>query len=202
MQFARDLLNNAAALARKATQPEFTAPQVQAGQVEQAGSGRQQGEGGSSIQIPSLPLNPIQSIEVRVQRFKQLLLASPVDVEQLRRLAFHGIPDQDNLRALTWKVKSCVNISAPSLVHATCCDPRPCQPQRKTNSPCGCSACPHTCPAVLAAGQTGRTGWASVGWTNVQAFLRHSCAGQQASAHNSSFRGVTSPGATCPHSRT
>jgi hypothetical protein len=31
-----------------------------------------------------------------------------VDMRQLRRLAFHGIPDRDGMRATAWKVRTCL----------------------------------------------------------------------------------------------
>jgi hypothetical protein len=43
-------------------------------------------------------------VEARVSRFKQELLASRIDMVALRSLAFHGVPDKDGLRAITWKV--------------------------------------------------------------------------------------------------
>lgn len=46
-----------------------------------------------------------QSLESRVHDFKQVLLASKIDLTELRRLAFHGIPDKDGVRAITWKVR-------------------------------------------------------------------------------------------------
>lgn len=43
-------------------------------------------------------------LESRVSRFKQQLLASRIDLHELRRLSMQGIPDKDGLRAITWKV--------------------------------------------------------------------------------------------------
>lgn len=40
----------------------------------------------------------------RLRRFEDVLRARKVDVRQLRRLAFHGIPDKDGMRATAWKV--------------------------------------------------------------------------------------------------
>lgn len=45
-------------------------------------------------------------VEARVSRFKQELLASRMDMDALRSLAFYGVPDKDGLRAITWKVSS------------------------------------------------------------------------------------------------
>lgn len=47
---------------------------------------------------------PTVPIEARISRFKQELLASRINLDELRRLAFQGIPDKDGLRAMTWKV--------------------------------------------------------------------------------------------------
>lgn len=52
----------------------------------------------SSVSRPTVPL------EARVSRFKQELLASRINLDELRRLSFQGIPDKDGLRAMTWKV--------------------------------------------------------------------------------------------------
>jgi hypothetical protein len=55
----------------------------------------------SPAQVPTRPTVPI---EARISRFKQELLASRINLDELRRLAFQGIPDKDGLRAMTWKV--------------------------------------------------------------------------------------------------
>ena len=52
-----------------------------------------------SVSITSV----VQPVEVRAQRLKLELLASNINIHNLKRLAFNGIPDQDNLRAITWK---------------------------------------------------------------------------------------------------
>jgi hypothetical protein len=59
------------------------------------------------LQASSSPVAPRPSvpIESRVSRFKQELLASRINLDELRRLAFQGIPDKDGLRAMTWKVR-------------------------------------------------------------------------------------------------
>lgn len=48
-------------------------------------------------------------------RFKQELLASRINLDELRRLAFQGIPDKDGLRAMTWKVESWMSWAAVTL---------------------------------------------------------------------------------------
>lgn len=47
---------------------------------------------------------PYVPVEARVSQFKQELLASRINLDELRRLAYQGIPDRDGLRAMTWKV--------------------------------------------------------------------------------------------------
>lgn len=42
----------------------------------------------------------------RLRRFEEVLNANRVDLRLLRKLAFHGIPDKDGLRATAWKVHS------------------------------------------------------------------------------------------------
>ena len=89
---AKDLLDNVAKLTirQDAAQPRPPAPVLlQASQAVPA-------------QASSRPTVPI---EARVSRFKQELLASRINLDELRRLAFQGIPDKDGLRAMTWKVR-------------------------------------------------------------------------------------------------
>jgi hypothetical protein len=58
-------------------------------------------------------------VESRISRFKQELLASRINLDELRRLAFQGIPDKDGLRAMTWKVQCHAAAAAASAqVHA------------------------------------------------------------------------------------
>jgi hypothetical protein len=54
-------------------------------------------------------------LESRVSRFKQQLLASRIDLHELRRLSMQGIPDKDGLRAITWKVGAYLSASLPLL---------------------------------------------------------------------------------------
>ncbi|WIA33086.1 hypothetical protein OEZ86_006240 [Tetradesmus obliquus] len=58
------------------------------------------------LQASSSPVAPRPSVPVesRISRFKQELLASRINLDELRRLAFQGIPDKDGLRAITWKL--------------------------------------------------------------------------------------------------
>jgi hypothetical protein len=47
-----------------------------------------------------------QSVDARVAKFKRELLAETIDLAGLKRMACHGIPDKDGLRAITWKVRA------------------------------------------------------------------------------------------------
>jgi hypothetical protein len=87
---AKELLDNVAKLTirQDAGQPRQQAPILLQASVAPA-------------QVPSRPTVPI---EARISRFKQELLASRINLDELRRLAFQGIPDKDGLRAMTWKV--------------------------------------------------------------------------------------------------
>jgi hypothetical protein len=89
---AKELLDNVAKLTvrQDAGQPRPPAPillQASASPAQAPTSSR-----------PTVPL------EARISTFKQELLASRIDLDELRRLAFQGIPDKDGLRAMTWKV--------------------------------------------------------------------------------------------------
>lgn len=66
----------------------------------------------SSAEAP----RPYVPIESRISQFKQELLASRIDLDELRRLAFQGIPDRDGLRAMTWKVCQLVGLVAKYLL--------------------------------------------------------------------------------------
>lgn len=55
------------------------------------------GESGTSMSAVAEPES------VRLQRIKQELAGSCINVHALKRLAFHGIPDRGNLRGLIWK---------------------------------------------------------------------------------------------------
>lgn len=43
-------------------------------------------------------------LEVRLQRFRQVLAADRIDMDELRRLAMGGVPTQEGMRAVTWKL--------------------------------------------------------------------------------------------------
>ena len=51
----------------------------------------------------------------RLRRFTDVLGTKKIDLRQLRRLAFHGIPDKDGMRATAWKVRpsACMRIPNP-----------------------------------------------------------------------------------------
>jgi hypothetical protein len=86
---AKELIDKAAKLTLRQEGPRQPAPIVL--------------QASSSPQVP----RPTVPIEARVSRFKQELLASRINLHELRRLAFQGIPDKDGLRAMTWKVLDC-----------------------------------------------------------------------------------------------
>jgi hypothetical protein len=84
---ARDALAQASKLATE------KAAEIAARQKSQAAEGNGQ-------QLTSTAMPP----EARVARFKSALLATKIDLAELRRLAYNGVPDKDGLRAITWKV--------------------------------------------------------------------------------------------------
>ena len=43
--------------------------------------------------------------EARIRRFRGDLASARVDLSNLRRMAVHGIPDRDGLRAVAWKAR-------------------------------------------------------------------------------------------------
>ena len=52
----------------------------------------------------------------RLRRFEEELAANHINIKQLGRLAFHGIPEKEGLRATTWKV-CCPNILSHSVLY-------------------------------------------------------------------------------------
>ena len=66
------------------------------------------------------PSGSSPSHRARLRCFEQELAASPISMKQLRRLAFHGIPEKDGLRATTWKVHAAVSSNA-LLLPTKCC---------------------------------------------------------------------------------
>ncbi|GLC38907.1 hypothetical protein PLESTB_000460300 [Pleodorina starrii] len=67
-------------------------------------SGTPDRESPSTGLSPAASLSSVQSIEARVGRFKTELRGSHINLHNLKRLAFHGIPDCGNLRAIVWKL--------------------------------------------------------------------------------------------------
>lgn len=90
LQSAKELVDNVAKLTIRQDSLQGPAPQLL-----QASS--------SVTSSPGAP-RPTVPVEARVSKFKQELLASRINLEELRRLAFQGIPDKDGLRAMTYKV--------------------------------------------------------------------------------------------------
>jgi hypothetical protein len=74
----------------------------------------EQSAGGSEGPAPA-PAAGASSVAERVYRFKQELNASHINLHGLKRLAIHGIPDKDNLRAVVWKVSLALAVPAVSL---------------------------------------------------------------------------------------
>lgn len=105
-QAAKELLDNVA----KLTIRQHGAPRPPAPMILQASS---------SAEAP----RPYVPIELRVSQFKQELLASRINLDDLRRLAYQGIPDRDGLRAMTWKVRAVVTADAVILSHERMSNP-------------------------------------------------------------------------------
>jgi hypothetical protein len=93
MNFAKDLLGRAKDAVQDFQQRANSAPQPLEAQSAQA-----------STLLPNANIGSIQSVDARVSRFKQELLGSTINVHSLKRLAFHGVPDKDSLRATVWKL--------------------------------------------------------------------------------------------------
>ncbi|EFJ41677.1 hypothetical protein VOLCADRAFT_83978 [Volvox carteri f. nagariensis] len=96
MEYAKGLLNRAKELAVQ------TAQEIQ-GQRNVAQETR---EPPSTVLSPSASLSSptVQTIEARIGRFKTELRGSRINLDNLKRLAFNGIPDSGNLRATVWKL--------------------------------------------------------------------------------------------------
>lgn len=100
MQYARELLSQAIKKGEELSsnlQFSVPAPALPFTRAASSGSG---GEGGSHAPQGG----GASSLAERVYRFKQELNASRINLHAVKRLAFHGIPDKDNLRAIVWKV--------------------------------------------------------------------------------------------------
>ena len=57
--------------------------------------------------------------EARIRRFREDLTSALVDLGNLRRMAVHGIPDRDGLRAVAWKARSGLEIARACLALGT-----------------------------------------------------------------------------------
>lgn len=55
------------------------------------------------------PVTQCTAVDLSWHACRQELQASRINIDGLKRLTFHGVPDQDNLRATVWKV--CVFLS-------------------------------------------------------------------------------------------
>ena len=89
---------------------------------------------------------------VRVLRLKQELAGSCINIHALKRLAFHGIPDKDNLRGTVWKVSAPPSTQPPPL-HPFFVMPPYLRRPPHTHLPCGCcSCCWPICPRAQRSG--------------------------------------------------
>ena len=97
MQFAKELVTAAIAKGESAL---GSLPSISSLTINPAiRSSSQDGQA-----LPVASTSSAAPIENRVHRFKQELAASRINIHGLKRLAFHGIPDKDGLRAVVWKV--------------------------------------------------------------------------------------------------
>lgn len=101
MEYAKGLLSRAKELA------VHTAQEIQ-GQRNTVPELR---ESHSTVLSPSASLSSVQTLDARIGRFKSELKGSRINLDNLRRLAFNGIPDSGNLRAIVWKVRGSTSIS-------------------------------------------------------------------------------------------
>lgn len=102
-------------------------------------------------------------LAVRIGQFKDKLFANPIDLDALRKLAMHGIPDKDGLRAITWKLLLHYLPTDPGLWEQELADKREryrafCQeliidPKAKDGTSSGSVSEAHTAAASAAAGE-------------------------------------------------
>ncbi len=109
MQFAKELVT--AALQKSDTLAQLAASVTGGVVPTAAGLRNSSNNGGDGHQhhVPSssqLSVSSSPAVEARVQRFKQELAASRINIHALKRLAFHGVPDRDGLRITVWKVRA------------------------------------------------------------------------------------------------
>jgi hypothetical protein len=119
MQLAKGLLSKAKEVAAQTAQElqQRAQESLQKTWEQQQQRKASNGNSGSPPGPVNVPLAPaVQSVEVRAGRFRQELLASCINLQSIRRLAFDGVPDIDNLRTIVWKVNVCA-IHGPALRH-------------------------------------------------------------------------------------
>jgi hypothetical protein len=113
MDLARSLLATATTAAARAKE---LAAQAAAQAAERALS-----PSSSTADLPSAgtvetstSLPPVQPLEARVAQFQVELKGACINLHNLKRLAFNGIPDKGNLRATVWKVRARVDCTPHS----------------------------------------------------------------------------------------
>ncbi|GIL51493.1 hypothetical protein Vafri_7469 [Volvox africanus] len=95
MEYAKGLLSRAKELAAQ------TAQEIQG----QRYIAQDQREAPSTTLSPAASLSSsVQTLEARIGRFKLELRGSRINLDNLKRLAYNGIPDSGNLRATVWKL--------------------------------------------------------------------------------------------------
>jgi hypothetical protein len=120
------------------TQPLAQQQPLQHRRASAQGTGPQAGQG-QAIQASS-----VQSVDARVAKFKHELLSETIDLKEVKRMAFHGIPDKDGLRAITWKVRA-ARMPGPGSCRCSC---------SRWRSPCNCQE-PRLRPPPAAAAAAG-----------------------------------------------
>ncbi|KAG2498137.1 hypothetical protein HYH03_003895 [Edaphochlamys debaryana] len=94
---AAEVQNRVAQLDIQAAAARATSPSASSRDASQAGSV-------SANAGTTMTTGAVQSVESRVARFQAELRGSTINIHNLKRLAFHGIPDHGNLRATVWKL--------------------------------------------------------------------------------------------------
>lgn len=114
MQFARDLVSAALAKGESALRD---LPSIASIASISSASGAQR----STTDAPSTVLTTASAVpvEARVQRFRQELAASHINIHALKRLTFQGVPDTPGLRATVWKASLAVQRRGPGSRVAT-----------------------------------------------------------------------------------
>lgn len=73
------------------------------------------GDTGSGLTLSSSVDSPSYTVEARVVRFRQELRNNQINLTNVSRLAYEGIPDKYGLRPLIWKVSmGCSTFQSPN----------------------------------------------------------------------------------------